>query len=74
MVGNTISRGSRPGANHATYSPDGRFIAVDLVDSVELCDPTTLERLEVLDTTYGANFGSLSFSPDGRLLAYAYSR
>ena len=70
----TTSWRSGAQANHAIYSPDGQFIAVGLAESVKLYDPITLESPEVFSTTYTATSGSLSFSPDGCLLAYAYPR
>lgn len=70
ITDNTASWNPWTGAHHAVYPQHGQFIAVDWVDRVELCDPSTLKTLEVLGATHGAALDSLTSSPDGRLLAY----
>ncbi|KAF9784565.1 hypothetical protein BJ322DRAFT_1211500 [Thelephora terrestris] len=74
VIDNPTLRGLPARANHAVYSPDNQLIAVGWVDSVTIYNPRTLENLLMLRTTYRATTGSLTFSPDGHLLAYAYRR
>ena len=59
---------------HPVWSPCGRFIAVTSVRGVEIRDSNTLERVSVLNSPCG-DMGapkSLTFSPDGRLLACSH--
>ena len=77
----TASVGVKAGVDHANWSPCGRFIAVRLgstsADVVEVRDSSTLERVSVLTPPSSCLRGcprSLTFSPDGHLLACGYYR
>ena len=57
------------------WFPCGQFIAVDCMDTIEVQDSNTLERLSVFKPPSNppdAFLRSFDFSPDGHLLAYFY--
>ena len=67
----TASVGAISEVGHAVWSPCGQFVAVGMGTVVEVRDSNTLERLSTLKAPHvdRSLARSLSFSPDGRLLA-----
>ena len=71
----TATIGATSEVRHAVWSPCGQFVAVCFVDGVGVQDSTTLERVSSLlpPTSLGSvTPKSMTFSPDGRLLACTY--
>ena len=69
----TASAGAKREVLHATWSPCGRFIATSSKGVIQIRDSNTLEGLSVFKPPckkYLPSFEFLTFSPDGRLLAY----
>ena len=52
-----------------TWSPCGRFVAVQTQEAVEIRDPLAFELLSTFAKPSGCLIGGLAYSPDGRSLA-----
>jgi len=66
----TASAGAASEVGCAVWSPCGQSIAVGMGTVIEVRDSNTLERISTLEApTTHLSAHSLSFSPDGRLLA-----
>jgi len=60
----------------AAWSPCGRFVAVSTSTGVEIRDSTTLEKLSALESPMSLSLSAvtITYSPNGRLLACACTR
>ena len=60
--------------NRATYSPDGKLLAVSDYNTIHLYDADTKKELRTWVVPEGNRINSMAFSPDSKILATAHGR